>query len=458
VRIFARLAIVCLALGAVACGATPPPRTLSTTTLEGYVQSFLRAEPVLIESLARSDPRVARRLGIAPPPRFTDPFQFDVRAIGLENVVLSLAELTLPEWRGDEPQILVRHRLEEELVYRFLAEEQFRLASEQSDVRRSAALLRAIANAWPGSAVSHPATASSVDAVLAWRLAQVRGAVQPFVLSEADRAELVDAIEIIGARVATAPLPRAKVEVTRLRAAVAIAWVAPFPTEDWDDVAAALHAFLGIDADEAKLLARIDDAARALAAQARVGLGAIAPNYADDARRRAAAMLHVGSPCRSDAPDSVVRSLAPPPERASACVVVRAAANAETDLDELVALVVLHDAAIVGAWSIALHGARRDPVEARRRWRPLVALGAEQEARLTRFAQAHPVDAVGAALAAALLVHDGPARVVATARAWRAFGDAPLDVVERELFGPRRLAKLAREREGARPSSHFADE
>lgn len=436
----ARAAIVCLALGALACHVMPPPpRDATQATLEAYVRSFRRAEPILLESLSRSDPRFARRLRIAPPPRFTDPFAFDVRAIGLENVVLELARVTLPEWRGTEPHVLVEHRLEEELVYRLVLEEEFRLAHERDDVRAAAGLLSAIATAWPSPQLESDEGARYVDSVLAWRLAQVRGALRPFAISEAQREELRAAVDALDARAARAPLPRVRAELLRLRAAIAVAWAAPFATEEWDDVATALHAHLGAHGDHDALVTSVTRAAAIYRAQAEVGLGVIAAARATEVRRRAGAALHA-STCRALAVDSVVRGLAPPAERTLACGAVQLAASAEDDLDELAALVVLHDVAVVGAWSLAMHGAVRDATAARARWPLMGTVSAPREAELAHVAAVRPIEAIGAALAAVLLTHEGMAHVVATARAWRAFGDAPFDVVERELFSgaPRR--------------------
>ena len=437
----ARAALVCLALGSLGCFTMPPaPRDATQATLEAYVRSFLRAEPILLESLSRSDPRFAKRLGIAAPARFTDPFMFDVRAIGLENVLLELARVTLPEWKGDEPRVLAEHRLEEELLYRLVLEEQFRLTHERDDVHAAAGLLRAIAGAWSARQIASDERAREVDGVLAWRLAQVRGAMQPFVLSEAERAELAEAVEALDALATmSAKLPKSRVEIVRLRAQIAVTWAAPYPVEEWDDVATSLHAFLGIGGDYDRLLARIDAAADALRTQASVGLAVIAPAHRADVMRRAAAAVHAETHCRGAADGSVVRSLAPPPERAPACAAVAMTAAAESDLDELVALVALHDAAIVGAWAIAMHGKTREPARAIERWPTMSPIGAERRARLVRLAQVHPSEAIGAAIAAAILVRDGAAKTIATARAWRAFGEAPLDVVERELFeAPRR--------------------
>ncbi len=428
------VAIVCLAIGALGCHILPPaPRDATQATLEAYVRSFRHAEPILLESLSRSDPRFARRLGIPAPPRFTDPFQFDVRSIGLENVVLELARVTLPEWTGKEPPALVEHRLEEELLYRVVLEEQFRLSHERDDVRAAAGLFRAIAIAWPSRQLESDEGARAMDAVLAWRAAQVRAALQPFTLSEAERAELREAVDAIDQR-ADARLPRTRIEIVRLRAVLATLWTAPFAKDEWDDVATSLHAYLGVTGDFDRLLVRIEEAAKIFREQAEVGLGVIAAPYAAQVRARAALALHASMPCRSGETESVVRALAPPSERAPACVVVHTVASAETDLDELTALVTLHDTAIVGAWSLALHGKVRDPAKARERWRLMAPPSAEREARLVRLASVHPAAAIGAAIAASILARDGVRRVIATARTWRAFGDAPLDVVERELF------------------------
>jgi hypothetical protein len=57
----------------------------------------------------------------------------------------------------------------------------------------------------------------------------------------------------------------------------------------------------------------------------------------------------------------------------------------------------------------------------------------DQVDALRRMARERPVVALGPALAASLLFGDDPATDDARLRAWLSLGEAPLDVVEREL-------------------------
>jgi hypothetical protein len=124
-------------------------------------------------------------------------------------------------------------------------------------------------------------------------------------------------------------------------------------------------------------------------------------------------------PCRLEGAGSLVRALGAPPERDLACDVVRLAAQGDPDLPA-----VLHAVVAAGLEAIALHGG---PVKS-----PPSSRGTlHGKLLLERHAASRPVDVIVAALAAAWLAPDPKAR----AARWIAFGDAPLDVVWREL-GP----------------------
>jgi hypothetical protein len=84
-----------------------------------------------------------------------------------------------------------------------------------------------------------------------------------------------------------------------------------------------------------------------------------------------------------------------------------------------------------------LHGDKRDPECARASYPLASRLDDDRAHRLVRDASTHPIGPIGGATAVAMLLVDGPARVAAHARVWMDFGDAPLDVVGRRVFGGR---------------------
>jgi gamma-glutamyl:cysteine ligase YbdK (ATP-grasp superfamily) len=133
--------------------------------------------------------------------------------------------------------------------------------------------------------------------------------------------------------------------------------------------------------------------------------------------------------------------MAPPSERAPICGALHALRDASDDVSRAAALVALHDATVVALWAVALHADGATPDRAMTSAHPFFGAQPDREARLVRFAEANPVAAIGAGLAAELLSREtsGEAKSADTATAskrWLSFGDAPLDVIEREVFAP----------------------
>jgi hypothetical protein len=127
----------------------------------------------------------------------------------------------------------------------------------------------------------------------------------------------------------------------------------------------------------------------------------------------------------------------PPSERAPICGSLRALHEAADDVCRAAALVALHDATVVALWALALHADGVTPDRAIATAHPFFGAQPEREAKLVRFAEARPVAAMGAGLVADLLTRGAAATandVRSAGALWLSFGDAPLDVVERELF------------------------
>ncbi len=127
----------------------------------------------------------------------------------------------------------------------------------------------------------------------------------------------------------------------------------------------------------------------------------------------------VEGPC-PPAAGTRVRSMAPPPERAAICGAIRALS------DEKVpgaALVALHDDLLLAGAAFTTSPPPRTGL--------LSHPDDDVVDALRRTARERPVLAIGVGLAAELLY--GTAGSDARLQAWRALGDAPLDVVAREL-------------------------
>jgi hypothetical protein len=434
-----RRAVLVLALSACGC-AHPPieaPRS-GAARFEAYAGAFLRAEPVLLQTLGRTDPRIAARLGDASwrepvdllvtgplaDREVLDPFQYDLRKLALETVDSELGHLVLPPHVEGPPAILARHRLEEELLARLLAAEWTRLGRERELPRAASALLHAVAEAWPRSVPDDRRW--TLDGRIAWRADRIKDTIAPHTLSGLEQGELLSAIDALLPRVSE--MPRARKALLRLRVEVAAMVVAPYSLHGWDDLAEELQPQLGAHLSEDVVTTRLARAERALRAWIDVALGVISAEEARLAMRRAGDRLARPGHCRYVVAGSFVRGMGAPPERLALCARVRAIAEAPRDIDDLVALLTLHDDVVLARVAIGLRGERRDPP------RELGLASLAPEAPLLRAAATQPAPVVLRGLAAELLVRAGLPRMKERARAWVAFGDAPLDIVERELF------------------------
>ena len=144
----------------------------------------------------------------------------------------------------------------------------------------------------------------------------------------------------------------------------------------------------------------------------------------------AESMTFIPGTCGPSDPGSRVRALGPPPERSFICGALHALHDAADEASRAAAAVALHDEAVVALWALAIHGSRGTghmPDSAAVIAHPFFGAQPDREARLVRIAEARPVAAIGAGLGAGLMVG-----AKMTDR-WLAFGDAPLDVIQREL-------------------------
>jgi hypothetical protein len=176
-----------------------------------------------------------------------------------------------------------------------------------------------------------------------------------------------------------------------------------------DRLARAAKVHLGVAIDPTTLrprLERIEQRLHEIAERALEGGGASQKEIAARARD----LLLVERPCPAVA-DTRVRSMAPPPERGAICGALRALTE---EGSTAAALVALHDDVLLSFSSVV------DTPPSRSR---LLSHPEDEDIEaLQRKARERPLLALGVALAA-------DARL----RAWRAFGDGPLDSVAREL-------------------------
>jgi hypothetical protein len=97
----------------------------------------------------------------------------------------------------------------------------------------------------------------------------------------------------------------------------------------------------------------------------------------------------------------------------------------------------MQDVLIGGAWAVILARGGDDAALALAAPKPSVTMTPTVEGRLMRFAATHPVEAITRALSVEWLMRKGLGEAALRAEAWKAFGDAPLDVVDREVHPQR---------------------
>jgi hypothetical protein len=187
-----------------------------------------------------------------------------------------------------------------------------------------------------------------------------------------------------------------------------------------DALARAARVHLGEIVDPVELRSRfqrLEESLRDVAAAALARIDATTELHAVEAHVRA--LLLVERPCPA-VPDSRVRSMAPPPERAAICGLVRSLSE---EPSHAAALVALHDDVLL---SLAALTTAPPP-----RTRLLSRPDNDAVDELERMARERPVAALGAALAVELLSAGGHPEE--RAQRWGSLGEAPMDIVAREL-------------------------
>jgi hypothetical protein len=195
------------------------------------------------------------------------------------------------------------------------------------------------------------------------------------------------------------------------------------PVESAEPLASAVKTHLGLDVTPATLAERLGLLEAKLREEAASELASLPDADRAAALGRARELLLVERACPG-VPDSRVRDMAPPPERAAACGVLHVVTE---ESSHAAVSVVLHDDVLL---SMAAVTSAPPP-----RTKLLSHPEDDDVDAFERAARERPVVALGAALAIEIVTaHGDPEPRIA---AWHALGEAPLDVVTRELDAAR---------------------
>jgi hypothetical protein len=440
------------ALTLVACAAQPaPPAVDATKASESPEEAAKRVaklhedEEHVLELIAASDARFAARLGGAKEARL---HSASVKALAtgdadaaIEDGALDFFSFTARGRSLDEAESLVagtptfEHdadaKLERDLLVRLVAEERARLLEEWTLPRGASALIRGVVETW-GAPESRKA-AETRDARIARRLDEVRASLAGANVSRVTLTELDEALDPLE-RIAT-PGDYAKTAQAIARLRVALGDSTPRAEEDaesWQRLEAAMHAHLGVGPTAEDLRAELEQAERALRAEATARIARAHPDERELAKH-ALALTLAASPCAAPPRASRLRALPPPPERAPLCGALHALHDAGDDTSRLAAVIALHDDAVVALWAFALHQGHATPSHATDSSHPFFGAQPDREATLLRYAAARPVAAIAAGLAAGALASSLDGDLAAR---WLAFGDAPLDLSRSALAAP----------------------
>lgn len=400
------------------------------------IERFFRVEQEAIDWIAAADPRLAARGHAAAPEEVLKrigteavlaedakadirggsldlfAFQGRMRALSQAARVLDADRDPLPPTAPpDSP--LVRPQLERDLLVRLIEEERARTVDEAQLVDASGDLVRGLMSTWtPPSAAPEW---RERDLWVSEHLLEIRESLRDG-HPPSGPLDLDAALYPLERLLAPLQFPRSAAAIAEVRLALDEPRVSS-PLVDPTRIAALAKVHLGLPVDPTALNARfgrLEERLRALAQQALEKSSAPV-----EAAARAAKLLLVEAPCPAVS-STRVRAMSPPPERSVICGALRAL-NDATDADA--ALIALHDDVL-----LAYAGITTAPPP---RTKLLSSADNEQIDALRKSARERPVRSLGVALAAELLYgSDGAERRL---HAWLALGEAPLDVVAREI-------------------------
>jgi hypothetical protein len=437
-----------IALLAAACARPLPsaaPAPAPPSADEGKrIATFGRVEDEAITWIAAADPRLATRANTPAPSTdevlkrigteavlaedatavihdgSLDLFAFRARARALDQAANEVAAFRDP-LPDDAPAdgVIARPKLERELLARVIQEEEVRAAEEAKLGDASGDLVRGIVATWRPPAV--PEEWDLRDAWVSKHLLEIRDSLR----QGRPRTGPLDLdVELYPLERLLAPLqfPRGSAAIAELRVGLDEDMRAVPPLVVAERVVLGVRVHLGVAVDAASLGARFAQTAARLTDLASAALVA-SGNGRPAIEARARDLLLVERPCPA-VPGTRVRSMGPPPERAAICGILRALMEEPV---KVAALVALHDDVLLAAAAVTA-----DPP-------PRTGLLSHPEDdrvdALRRAARERPVPAIGVGLAAELLYATDGAD--ARLRAWRSLGEAPLDVVAREIADAR---------------------
>jgi hypothetical protein len=404
------------------------------------VATFAHLEDEAMSWIAAADPRLAARASTPAPPTedvlkqigteavlaedatavihggSLDLFAFRARASALEQAAHRVAAFAAPLPDGaPQDAAITRPKLERELLARVIEEERVRTVEEAKLGDSSGDLVRAIVATWTLPAV--PEEWPLRDAWVSKHLLEIRDSLRQ---GQPRTGPLDLDVELYPLERLLAPLqfPRGSAAIAELRVGLDEDMRAVPPLVVPERVAFGAKVHLGIVVDTASLAARFAQTRallRDLATTALESSGAGRP--AIEARARQ--LLLVERPCPA-VPGTRVRSMGPPPERAAICGILRALMEEPV---QAAALVALHDDVLLATAAVTSNPPPRTGL--------LSHPEDDLVDALRRAARERPVPAIGVGLAAELLYATPGAD--ARLRAWRELGEAPLDVVAREI-------------------------
>jgi hypothetical protein len=351
-----------------------------------------------------------------------DLFAFRARARALHKAAAHVAaspnglpETAQPEAGDASPP--GRPKLERELLERLIDEEQARTAEEAQLGDAAGDLVRAIVATWtpPGG----PEEWTVRDAWVGAHLLELRDALRQH-RPRSGPPDLDVALYPLERLLAPLVFPRGSAAIAQLRVGLDEDMRTVPPIALPERVAREAKVHLGVSLDPATLPARFEQTAARLAELASAALDA-SGSARPTVEARARELLFVEGWCPAVG-GSRVRSMAPPPERAAICGVIGALTQ-----EPAPALVALHDDLLLAAAAVTTSPPPRTGL--------LSHPDDDVVDGLRRTARERPVLAIGVALAAELLY--GTDGADARLRAWRGLGEAPLDVVARELSAAR---------------------
>jgi hypothetical protein len=410
-----------------------------------HTTAFVRVEDEAMDWLVAADPRLAvradatasdtvlKRIGLGAVlaedatgqirGSSLDLFAFRARARALDQAATAVREFSepLPE-TGPLGSTLARPRLERELLERLIEEEKARSEEEALLGDASGDLVRGIISTWTPPAA--PQDWLDRDAWVSKHLLEIRASLRD-PRPRTGPSDLDAALYPLERLLAPTQFPRGSAAIAEVRVALDED-MRVVPAIDLSDrVARAAKVHLGCTVDSASLLPRLESIEQRLRPIAQRLLA-----QAGDARGqiegRARDLLLIERSCPA-VPDTRVRSMAPPPERAALCGALRALAE---EAPPSPAIVALHDDVLLSLAAVMATPPLRTRLLTHPEDDDLVAL--------ERRVRERPVIALGVAFAAELLYGGAGTIEGADERllAWRALGEAPLDIVAREIDHP----------------------